>query len=200
MGLLLPAGAPRAVVAHPHRRADRRGRRLDLAEEAGQVAGKVVERAAGRDDVDEAEQRRLELTVLGGELHRLLVGELERVARRCRHGRGQPLADGEQLLLQGALLDHRADDTLALMRIAVAADERTGVAGAAVELQVSGFRVSPALARRQQERIVRAAGTRARQRRTGRAQGRARASAPARRWGRATPADPSRAGRGAARA
>ena len=85
---------------------------LDLAEEAGQVAGEVVERAARRDDVDEAEQRGLQLAVLGGELHRLLVGELERVARRRRHRRRQPLADGEQLLLERALLDHAADDTL----------------------------------------------------------------------------------------
>ena len=46
---------------------------------------------------------------------------------------GQLLADREQLLLQRALLDHAADDTLASMKIAVAADERTGVADAVVD-------------------------------------------------------------------
>ena len=55
--------APGLRRAHPHRHRDRRRRLLDLAQEAGQVAGQVVEVAAGRDDVDEAEQRGLELGV-----------------------------------------------------------------------------------------------------------------------------------------
>ena len=125
--------APGPARAHPHRGADRRRRLPDLAEEAGEVAREVVERAAGRHDVDEAEQRGLQLRVLGGELHRLLVGRLQRVARRARQRGGELAADREQLLLERALLDHRADDTLGLMRIAVAADERTGVADAVVE-------------------------------------------------------------------
>ena len=70
------------------------------------MAGEVVERAAGRHDVDEAEQRGLQLAVLRRELHRLLVGALERVARRRRHRRREPLADGEQLLLERTLLHH----------------------------------------------------------------------------------------------
>ena len=91
-------GAAGARVAHPHRHGDRRRRRLDLAEEAGQVAGEVVERAAGRDDVDEPEQRGLELGVLRGELHRLLVGGLERVARAGGQRVGEPLSDFDEAL------------------------------------------------------------------------------------------------------
>ncbi len=83
-------GAPRARVAHPHGDGDRRRRGLDLAEEAGQVAREVVERAAGGDDVDEAEQGGLELRVLGGELHRLVVGGRDRVARTGGEGVGEP--------------------------------------------------------------------------------------------------------------
>ena len=74
-------------AAHPHRHADRRGRLLDLAEEAGEVAREVVERPAGGHDVDEPEQRRLELGVLRREVHRLLVDRLQRVARDRHRGR-----------------------------------------------------------------------------------------------------------------
>ena len=97
-------GAAGARVAHPHRDRDRRRRRLDLAEEAGQVAREVVERAAGRDDVDEAEQRGLELGVLRRELHRLLVGGLERVARRRGQRVVQLASDFEQLGLEPRLV------------------------------------------------------------------------------------------------
>ena len=48
----------------------------DVLQERGQVARQVVEVAAGRDDVDEAEQRGLELRVRGGEVHRLVVERL----------------------------------------------------------------------------------------------------------------------------
>ena len=67
-------------VAHPHRRAQRRRPLADLVEEAGQVRGEVVERAAGGDDVDEAKQRGAQLVVLGGEVHRAVVERLERMA------------------------------------------------------------------------------------------------------------------------
>ena len=97
-------GAAGARVAHPHRDGDGRRRRLDLAEEAGQVAREVVERAAGGDDVDEAEQRGLELGVLGRELHRLAVGGLERVAGRRGQRAGEPAADLEQLRFQPRLV------------------------------------------------------------------------------------------------
>ncbi len=92
------AAGPRG--AHPHRDRDGRRRGLDLAEEAGQVAREVVQRAAGGDDVDEAEQRGLELGVLGGELHRLLVGDLERVAHARGQRVGESLADLQYVRLQ----------------------------------------------------------------------------------------------------
>ena len=71
------------------------------------MAGEVVERAAGRDDVDEAEQRGLQLAVLGGGLHRLLVERLTGGAPASACAAASSLADGVQLLLQCALLDHR---------------------------------------------------------------------------------------------
>ena len=71
------------------------------------MAREVVERAAGGHDVDEAEQRGLELGVLRGELHRLLVGGLERVARRRRERRPEPLADRVQLALQRGVVHAR---------------------------------------------------------------------------------------------
>ena len=98
-------GAPGLRAAHPHRDADRRRRRVDLAEEAGQVPREVVEVAAGGHDVDEAEQRRLELGVLRGEVHRLLVERLQRVARDRHRGR-EALADLVQLALECALVHH----------------------------------------------------------------------------------------------
>ena len=60
------AAAPRAVrpareLAILIARSSDGGRSPDLLEEAGQVAGQVVEVAAGRRDVHEAEQRGLEL-------------------------------------------------------------------------------------------------------------------------------------------
>ena len=79
-----PAAAAAPSAVRPARVPDifsatatRRRRLLHLAEEAGQVAREVVERAAGGHDVDEAEQRRLELGVLRGELHRLGVRGLQ---------------------------------------------------------------------------------------------------------------------------
>ena len=52
-------------------------------------------------DVDEAEQRRLELRVRGGEVHRLVVDRLQRVARGGQRG-GEPPADLEELALERA--------------------------------------------------------------------------------------------------
>ena len=107
--------AARLRVAHLHRDSHGRRGRLQLAEEAGQVPRQVVEAAARRDDVDEAEQRRLELGVGGGEVHRPVVERLQRIAR-ARQRRRQPSADVEQLALDGCVVDHgvRAyDGTLA---------------------------------------------------------------------------------------
>jgi hypothetical protein len=75
------------------------------------VAREVVHVAAGRHDVDEAEQRRLELRVARREIHRLVVERLQRAQGGRRQRVRQPLPDREQLLLQGPLLDHGADDS-----------------------------------------------------------------------------------------
>ena len=79
--------AARARARHLQRHGHGRRRLLHLAEEAGQVAREVVERAAGGHDVDEAEQRRLELGVLRGELHRLGVRGLQAGGGRGAGGR-----------------------------------------------------------------------------------------------------------------
>ena len=61
------------------------------------MAREVVEDAAGRDDVDEAEQRGAQLGVLRGEVHGLVVELLDGVARGGRERRGEVLAGGEDL-------------------------------------------------------------------------------------------------------
>ena len=64
---------------------------------ACEVAREVIQGAAGRSDVDEAEQRRAQLPVAGGELHRAGVQDFERIARgRGERGRelGTDLSDG----------------------------------------------------------------------------------------------------------
>ena len=82
------------------------GGSLDLAEEAGQVAREVVEVAAGGHDVDEAEQRRLELGVGGREVHRLVVERLQRVARASAAPPASLRPDLEQLALDRRVVDH----------------------------------------------------------------------------------------------
>ena len=74
------AARPGLGAGHAHRRLDRRRALVHLLQVVGQVAGEVVERAAGRRHVHEAEQRRAQLGVLRGQLHRLL--------RRARAGDG----------------------------------------------------------------------------------------------------------------
>ena len=103
-------GAACLAVAHLHRDADGRGRRLDLGQEARQVACQVVEVAAGRHDVDEAEQRGLELGVARGEVHRLVVERLQRAARGRRQALPQAPADLVQFAFQRGFFDHAADD------------------------------------------------------------------------------------------
>jgi hypothetical protein len=103
--------APGLRVAHLHGGGDRRRVVVDLPEEAGQVAGEVVERPARGDDVDEPEERGLEVGVGGREVHRLGVERLERVPRRGRHRGRQRLADAEQLALECLLL-HPAAETI----------------------------------------------------------------------------------------
>ena len=62
------------------------------------MAGEVVERAAGGDDVDEPEQRRPQLLIAGGELHRPRVQGAQRLAGARRERGGQGLADAAQLV------------------------------------------------------------------------------------------------------
>ena len=83
------------------RRAIGGGRSSTSLEVAGEVAGEVVERAAGGRHVDEPEQRGAQLGVLRGELHRLVVERLERVARG-RHRRGQPASHRRAARAPGA--------------------------------------------------------------------------------------------------
>jgi hypothetical protein len=67
-------GPPGARVAHPHRDGHGRRRRLHLPEEAGEVAREVVEVAARRHDIDEAEQRGLQLGVHCRRVDQSLIG------------------------------------------------------------------------------------------------------------------------------
>ena len=82
-----------SVVGHPHRRGQRRRGVGDLAQELPQVAGEIVERPAGGGDVDEPEQRGLELLIGRCEIHRPLVERPERMAGARRERRGEVGAD-----------------------------------------------------------------------------------------------------------
>ena len=70
----------------------------------GQMAREVVEVARRGHDVDEAEQRGLELGVRRGEVHRLVVDRLQRVAGGRKRA-GEPLAHLEQFALQRRSVD-----------------------------------------------------------------------------------------------
>ena len=89
--------APGPRLRHAHRDLQRRRAVVDLVEEAAEVAREVVERAAGGDDVDEAEQGRAEVGVLRGEVHRLVVDRLQRVAARPRQRRGEIAPDRDDV-------------------------------------------------------------------------------------------------------
>ena len=75
------AARPARVCAHGHRRLQRRRPVADLVEEAGQVAGQVVEVATGGHDVDEAEQGGAQLGVARREVHGPVVQRADRMAR-----------------------------------------------------------------------------------------------------------------------
>ena len=66
------------------------GRSPTSSRKPAEVAREVVERAAGGDDVDEAEQRGPQLGVLRGEVHRLVV---DRLAADCGSPRATPRRD-----------------------------------------------------------------------------------------------------------
>ena len=101
-------GAAGLDVGHPHRRGQRRRGVGDLAQELAQVAGEVVERTAGRRDVDEPEQRRAQLPVGRGQVHRPLVDRPERVAGARGKCRGQIGADLADRPLEVVLADRHA--------------------------------------------------------------------------------------------
>ena len=65
--------APGGVAGEPHRGVDRRRALRHLVEVGDQVRAQVIDGTAGGRHIDEPKQRRPELRVLGGELHRLLV-------------------------------------------------------------------------------------------------------------------------------
>ncbi len=64
------------------------------------MAREIVERAARRNDVDEPEQRRPQLAVAGGELHRPGIERSERMPRAGRERRGEIAADLPDLILE----------------------------------------------------------------------------------------------------
>ena len=69
----------RLGVAGLHRHLERRRAVVNLPGEGSEVLGEIVERVARRRDVDEPEERRAELGVLGREPHRALVDRSQRV-------------------------------------------------------------------------------------------------------------------------
>jgi hypothetical protein len=109
--------APGPGLRHPHRDLQRRRAVVDLVEEAAEVAREVVERAAGGDDVDEAEQRRPEVGVLRGEVHRLVVDRLQRVAARPRQRRGEIAPDRDDVGFRSRRACHGLDDIGSLRRL-----------------------------------------------------------------------------------
>jgi hypothetical protein len=80
------------------------------------VACEIVERAAGRGDVDEPKQRRPQTRVALGQLHRLAVDRLERRPRARGQRAGQGSADAPDLRLEFDMLEgatgHLPKDTL----------------------------------------------------------------------------------------
>ena len=89
--------APGLGLRHAHRDLQRRRAVADLLQEAAEVAREVVERAAGGDDVDEAEQGGPQLGVLRGEVHRLVVDRPQRIAARPGQRRGEIAPDREDV-------------------------------------------------------------------------------------------------------
>ena len=102
--------APGPRLRHAHRDLQRRRAVVDLLEEPAEVAREVVERAARGDDVDEAEQGCAQVGVLRGEVHRLVVHRLQRVAARPRQRRGEIAPDGDDVGFRGRGACHGRDD------------------------------------------------------------------------------------------
>ena len=92
-------GATGARVGHLDRGEHRRRAVGQLVEKARQMAREVVHRAARRHHVDEAKERRTDLEVGGGELHRARIERLHRVPRRRRERIGELGSDAVDLRL-----------------------------------------------------------------------------------------------------
>ena len=112
-----------SVVGHPHRRGQRRRGVGDLAQELAQVPGEIVERPAGGRDVDEPEQRGLQLLVGRREIHRPLVERSERMPGARRERGREVRADLvdralERLAIGGGEfgVGHRAQDRMLTAR------------------------------------------------------------------------------------
>ena len=94
--------ATRARARHAHGGGQRRRLLLDLLQVADQVPRQVVERAAGRGHVDEAEERGAQLLVAVGELHRLRVERAQRVPGGGRERAGQCVTHSPDFVLEHA--------------------------------------------------------------------------------------------------
>ncbi len=75
------AARPALVCAIRIAAASGGGRSGSSSQEARQVAGEVIERAAGGDDIDKPKQRGAQLAVARGEVHRACVQRTQRIAR-----------------------------------------------------------------------------------------------------------------------
>lgn len=96
--------ATRPCVGDAHGRLQRHVALLELSEETHEVLGQVVERAAGRYDVDEAKQRGPEFLVARRQLHGPIVEHVERPACRAGKRLEETAADRVDLSLQGDIV------------------------------------------------------------------------------------------------
>ena len=88
-----------------HRHLERRRAVVHLPGEGREVLGEVVERAARGRHVDEPEERRAQLGVLGGDPHRALVDRPQRMPRGRRQAVDELATDRADLGLQPRLVD-----------------------------------------------------------------------------------------------
>src|SRR2546421_3382059 len=95
-------------MGNAHRRRDRRRRFRQLVEISREVTREIVERAAGRNHVDEPEQRGAELAIGGGKFDRSRVQRPERMPRARWKCRRQLLAELARAALDGFALEAQA--------------------------------------------------------------------------------------------
>ena len=106
------ARAPGAVVAHPHRDADRR-RRRPRPRRGSRSGGARGRRGCGRPGTTSTKRNSaaLQLGVRRGEVHRLVVERLQRVARCVGSAAASSRPDLEQLALHRRVVDHAPEIT-----------------------------------------------------------------------------------------